>query len=243
MRPFESLTVFLLATNETDILRRTVHEVLENCPDKDLDRIIIFLKSDDCPSSFVARQLIEEKISDKVEMCVQPSANPYKSFGEIPKLCRSSHFVIMASDGEMAPETLKDFISIAKQKPYSIVCGAKWNKESVVEGHMLHRKFGSRFLDRFASVVFGVKATDLFSIFQIYPIQLYKDMNFRNPKSFVYEYTLKPLRFGVEYIEVPTVYRREKDRKNSVSFLTLIITAVNYCYNVLRIRFIPKKYL
>lgn len=243
MRPFESLTVFLMATNETDTLRNMVHGVLESCPDEDLAKIVVFLISEDCPSAETTRKMLDEKISDKLEMRVQTSRSAYKAFAEIPTLCETSHFVIMASDGEMDPATLKNFIEIAKKKPYSIICGAKWNSESVVEGHAFHRKLGSRFLDTFAAAVFGVKATDLFSIFQIYPAQLYKDMNFKNPRNFVCDYTLKPLRFGVEYIEIPTVYKHEKGRKNNWSFFKLLVLAVFYCFNVLRIRFTPKKFL
>lgn len=243
MKPFESLTVFLMATNETDILEKTVHGVLDNCPDEDLGKIVVFLISEDCPSAHTVRRMIAEKVSSKLEMRVQSSRSSYEAFAEIPTLCETSHFVIMASDGEMSPETLKDFIAIAKKKPYSIVCGAKWNKKSVVEGHMLHRKIGSRFLDIFAAAVFGVEATDLFSIFQIYPTQLYKDMNFRKPAHFVCEFTLKPLRYGVEYIEIPTVYRHEKGRKNNWSFLRLLMLAAFYSVDVIRIRFTPKKFL
>lgn len=243
MRPFESVTVILLATNETDSLKKIIYEILENCSDEDLGKIIVYLISDDCPSAVAVREMVEEGVSNKIEWCVQSSRNTQKAFANIPTLVETSHFVIMASDGEMDPATLKDFIAIAKQKPYSIVCGAKWSNESVVEGHALHRKLGSRFIDTFTAAVFGVEATDLFSIFQIYPTQLYKDMNFKKPARFMYEYTLKPLRFGVEYIEIPTVYRKEKGRKNNWSMLRLSVLAVNYCFNVLRIRFTPKKFL
>lgn len=243
MRPFESLTVFLLATNETDLLRETVKGVLENCPDEDLDKIIFFLKSDDCPSAFEARAMIEEGISDKFEICIQKSRITEEAFEEIPPLVTGSHFVIMASDGEMDTATLKDFITVAKQKPGCIACGAKWHKDSVVIGHDLHRTMGSKFVDIFAAAVFGIKATDLFSIFQIYPIELFKEMNFHNPRKLMYEFTLKPIRLGVEYIEIPTVYKKEKGHRTNYSVAGLVAMAVKYCYNVLRIRFTPKRYL
>lgn len=243
MRPFESLTVFLLATNETDSLRRILNGVLENCSDEDLEKIVVFLKFEDCPSALETKAIIEEGISDKIEMYVQKSQVTEKAFEEIPVLASGSHFVIMASDGEMDPKTLKEFIAVAKQKPNSIVCGAKWNKDSVVIGHDLHRTLGSRFVDKFAAFVFGVKATDLFSIFQIYPIELFEQMNFNKPEKLMYEYTLKPIRLGVEYIEIPTVYKKEKGRGNNYSAAQLFAMAIKYCGNVIRIRFTPKKYL
>ena len=53
----------------------------------------------------------------------------------------------------------------------------------------------------------------------------------------------KPLRYGVEYIEIPTVYRQEKGRKNNWSFLRLLMLAAFYSVDVIRIRFTPKKFL
>jgi hypothetical protein len=242
MRPFESLTIFLLATNETDALRRTLNGVLENCSYEDIEKIVIFLKSKDCPSAFTAQEIINERVCDKIEIAVQKYSQSADAFSEIPLLATGSHFVIMASDGEMAPESLKDFVRIAKEKPEAIICGAKWNEESTVENHALYRTFGSRFLDMFAAFLFGRKDTDLFSIFQIYPVELYKKMNF-NGKKLLYEYTLKPLRFGTEYIEIPTTYRKEAERKATATTSQLIVIAIKYCWNVLRIRFTPKRYL
>lgn len=242
MRPFKSLTVILTATNETDSLRRVIDGVFENCSDEDLDKIIVFVKYDDCPSAFEARKIIEEKISNKIEICVQKSGTIEGTFYEIPPLATSSHFVIMASDGEMDPATLRDFIVIAKQKPESIVCGAKWHKDSVVIGHDFHRTLGSKFVDTFAAVVMGIKATDLFSLFQIYPTDVYRKMNFK-PERALSEFTLKPIKLGVEYIEIPTTYKKEKGRKNNHSTTQLAIMAIKYCGNVLRIKFTPKKFL
>lgn len=242
MKPFESLTVFLLASNETDALRKTINGVLENCAYEDLDKIVIFLKSEDCPSAFTTKEIINERLCDKIEFTIQKSSNPSDAFAEIPLMITSSHFVIMASDGEMAPESLRDFVRIAKEKPEALICGAKWHKDSVVENHALHRTFESRFLDIFAAILFMRKNTDLFSIFQIYPLELYKKMNF-DKNNLLYEYTLKPLRFGTEYIEIPTVYKRNYERKGSATFSQLIVIATRYCWHALRIRFTPKKFL
>lgn len=242
MKPFETLTVFLLATNETDALRKTINGVLKNCACEDLEKIVIFLKSEDCPSAFTAREIINEKICDKIETAVQKSSQSADAISEIPQLAKGSHFIIMASDGEMSPESIRDFVRIAKEKPEAIICGAKWHKDSIVENHSLYRTFGSRFLDIFAAILFGRKETDLFSIFQIYPVELYRKMNFGS-KRLLYEYTLKPLRFGTEYIEIPTVYKKEIERKTTTTKPQLIKIAVKYCWHVLRIRFTPKKYL
>lgn len=242
MKPFEKLTVFLLASNETDELRKTFNGILESCKYDDIEKIVFFLKSADCPSAFVAQKIIEEKIFDKVEIAVQKSSNPSDAFAEIPAYASGSHFVIMASDGEMSTETVRDFITLAKEKPSAIICGAKWHKDSVVENHDLPRAFGSRLADKFAAFLFHRKETDLFSIFQIYPIELYEQMNF-NKKNLLYEYTLKPLRFGTEYIEIPTIYKKNDKRKATATFFQLIVIAVRYCYHVIRIRFSSKKHL
>ncbi len=232
---FESLSVIILAANETDTLKRTVRGVLESEVYDEISQIIIFLKSENCVSTKVAEEILEETKCSKLELQIQKSVTYEDAFSEIPLLVTSSHFVIMASDGEMDTRTIKDFVAIAKQKPKSIICGSKWHKNSVVENASFIRVISSKALNKFAALMLGVKAEDIFSLFQIYPVEIYKKCN-----ANLYEYTLKPLRMGIEYIEIPTVYKREKGRKGAINFLKLVGLALRYILSVLRVRFTPK---
>lgn len=235
---FESLTVIIPAAKETDTLVEIVNCVLQSDAYDDISQIILFLKSGNCPSAETAKQLKEESNCSKIEIQIQKATTYDVAFTEIPELVKGSHFVIMVSDGEMSPRTLQDFVRIAKEKPDSIVCGSKWHKDSVVENASFIRSLGSKILNKFAALVFGVKATDIFSIFQICPLKLYKGL-----KTNISEYTLKPLRMGVEYIEIPTFYKRKEGRKSNFNLSGLSILALRHIHSIFKVRFTPKNQL
>lgn len=237
---FKSVTVFVLASNEVVSLRKTINRIKENCRDDDLEKIIIVLKSETCPSFFEAEKLIAE--NSKVELYIQKAPTAALCLAELPPMAESSHFVIMAADMEMNPDNIKDFVEIAKCRPESIICAAKWLKESTVEGYGLVHELCSRTMNSFISLLFNKKIKDPFSVFQIYPVSVYKKMNFNNPSAFLYEYTLKPLRLGVEYKEIPTIYRKRHEEKSNFNIFTLVNVAVCFCLTALRIRFTPKRY-
>lgn len=232
---FESLTVIIPTSNETEALRQTVNGVLKSGAFDDISRIVIFLKSENCPSAEVAKEIAEKSDCDKIEIMIQKTATYATAFQEIASLAKSSHFLVLVSDGEMDPRTIEKLVPIAKEKPDSIVCGSKWHKDSVIENPSFVRALGSKLLNRFAAIIFGVKATDIFSIFQVYPLDLYKKLNATIP-----EFTLKPLRMGVEYIEIPTTYKREAGRKSNFSFFAFLKMGLGYTKTILRVRFTPK---
>lgn len=232
---FESLSVMIIASNETVTFKQLLNDILKSDVYDDISQIVLFLKSENCPSAQVARQFTEEIDCEKIEIQIQKTFTVGSAFLEIPQFVKGSHFVIMASDGEADADTLTEFVRLAKQKPESIICGSKWHKDSLVENASFIREIGSRCLNRFAAIMFGVKASDVFSIFQIYPAGLYKKLN-----ANLFEYTLIPLRLGVEYIEIPTRFKREEGRESNFNFFKLLKLALRYVFSIFRVRFAPK---
>lgn len=241
---FKSLTVFLLAKNETDLLRKTVAEIRKNCDDADLEKIIVVAKSSDCPGYLEALKMIEEKFDEKLEVYVQRLENGINCLLDLPYMVTGSHFLIMASDMEMDPENIRDFIEIAKKHPERIVCASKWMKASCLKDCGGLHALGSYITNKAVAFLYGKKATEIFSIYQIYPLSVFRRMKFDNPKRFMYEYTLKPLRLGAEYEEVPMAYRKRQEGKSTFDIPTvMIIMGLKFCATALRLRFTPKRYL
>ncbi len=240
---FESVTVFVLASKETVSLRQTVKRIQSCCNSEDIDSIIIVLKSDSCPSRYEADRLIENNKGIKIEKYVQKSATVVRCIAELPPIAKGSHFVIMASDLEMEPESLKAFIENAKKRPENIICAAKWHKDSSVEGYGTFHEIGSRLMNSFVSILYHKRVFDPFSIFQLYPVSVYKRIKYKNVDLFPYEYTLIPLRLNLGYEEISTVYKKRTEGKSSFNMLSLVKIAVDFCYAAIKIRFTPKRLL
>ncbi len=236
---FGSVTIFILASKETYLLRDTIRELIATNDMNDIEKIVIVLKSDTCPAYYEAQQIIQNSAFAKTEMYVQKAATAELCIAELPCMVKSTHFVIMAADMEMHPHSVKDFIAKAKQHPDRIICAAKWLKGSVVEGYGTLHALGSRTMNTFISILFRKNVKDPFSLFQIYPMSVYKRMVFNSPADFIYEYTLKPLKAGVEYEEIPTVYRNRTDGKSNFNLYKLITVGIRFCLTAIRIRFSP----
>ena len=240
---FKSVTIFLLTSNETNLLRKTIEIIKDTCEKKDIEKIVIVLKSDSCPGFFEAEKLISEKSEYKIEMYIQKSPDVYRCIAELPPLVNTSHFLIMASDMEMNPKDIKVFIEQAKLHPQRIICGAKWHKDSVVKGYGFIHELGSRAMNFFVGLLYNKKVRDSFSIFQIYPTSFYHAIKFNNPKKFPYEYSLMPLRLNFEYEEIPTVYVKRTEGKSNFNVINIFKIAFDYCLTAIRIRFTNKENL
>ncbi|GEM_PF-792942 len=236
-KKFTSVTVFILAHKETNLLQQTVREVLMHVEADDLEKIIIVLKSDDCPAYYEANKDIDIFKSQKVETYIQKSPTLELCIAELPPLVESSHFVIMTADMEMYPKSVADMVATAKCNPDKIICATKWLKDSVVEGYGFFHRLGSRALNLFISILFNKNIKDPVTFFQIYPTDIYKKMNFEYSRKTVFEYTVRPLKAGVGYIEIPTVYKKRTEGYSNFNLAVLINGALRYMTTAVRVRF------
>ncbi len=238
---FDSVTIFILASNETVLLRETIKTIYSSIDISDLKKLVVVLKSDTCPSYYEINNIINESSFTKIEAYVQKAPNAVLCIAEIPPMATSSHFIIMAADSEMNPENVSNLIAEAKKYPEAIICAAKWLKESSVYGYGKIHKLCSRSLNTFIALLFKPTAKEPLSLFQIYPTKIYHKIKFSSPEKFLFERTLKPLRVGVEYKEIPTVYKKRTEGKSSFSIFTLVGIAIQFCITAIIIRFTSKR--
>ena len=240
---FASLTVFILASNETDLLSQTVERICSSCNANDIERIVIVLASADCASAAQAEHIATERKDVRIDIYVQRSKSAELCLAELPPLAESTHFVIMAADMEMNPDDVAEFIVQAKLHPKRIICASKWRRDSTVVNYGFFHRLGSICLNRFAALILQSDAKDLFSIFQIYPTALYYEAGFEKPSNFGYEYTLKPLRLGAEYTEIKTTYVKRSQGESNFGVFKLVRVALKFWAVALRLRFTPKSLL
>lgn len=242
---FQSLTIFVLANTETTLLKQTLDILINDCATEDIEKIVIVLKNKTCPSASEAQLFISENPTAKIEIYIQKSHSLEGCIGELPLLVKSSHFLIMASDMETAPTSVVDLLRKSKENPDAIVCASKWHKKSHVEGYGKIHEIGSRIMNGVVSLIFNKNLTDPFSVFQIYPLSIYKKMLFDHslPVKTAYEYSLKALRCGFDYIEIPTVYKKRSEGKSAIKPLKLCSIAIIFMFTAIRLKFTKKNNL
>lgn len=234
MITFDKLTIVILASNEQKSLRETLNILSDIYDPEDIAEILVFLKSADCLAKKELDKIrIEENIPFPLREYVQTIPGFNEMFYEAPLLVNSSHFLLIGADLEMNPYDVPSLISESKKHPDAIVCASKWHKDSTREGYRFLHMIGVRFINFVSRLIIGSKGTELIATFEIYPTEIHRKMNFVNQKRSYYGFTLKPLLYGYEYIEIPTHYiQRSEGKSNLHTFkylrigLTMIDTAV-----------------
>lgn len=233
---FEGLTVIVMAMNERSSLEQTVDTVIDVCDKDDIYEIIIVLPSENCPSAQTGRSLASSDRGVPIRTYIQTDRNRSVALNDSFSEIKSSHFVYIGADLEMDPVSLRDMIAVSKEKPDSIVCASKWHKESKVYGLDPLHALGSWTVNRAAAFILGSKGTDLFVLYEIYPKSVLDRMRFSAPENVLYEYTLRPVSEGVEYIEIPTVFRKRTDGRSTVSLKQNLEFTSGFIKAALRLR-------
>ena len=212
MDKFQSLTLVLLASTEQQSLKETIRLLLKCCTSEDLAEIIIFLIAPDCPSAETAKEIMNATpLPVPVRCCIQKMPGLSSGIFELSHFIKSSHFLIIGSDLEMDPCAVPAMIEISKKHPDAIVCASKFQTGAKRENYGRLHYLCNRAVNLAVELILHIRGTELISTFQIYPLDLFKRMQFTNPKRTFYEYTIRPLSMGAEYIEIPTNYKRREE--------------------------------
>ena len=212
MGEFCKLTLVVLASTEQQALKETIRLLSVYCAAEDIAEIIIFLISADCPSAKTATEILSgNPLPMPIRFCIQQMPGLSPAVYELSQLVHSSHFLIIGSDLEMDPRVVPAMIETSKQHPDAIVCASKFQKGARRENYGLIHFLCNRAVNTAVERILHIKGTELISTFQIYPLDLFRSMRFSNPKRTFYEYTIRPLSMGANYIEIPTNYKRREE--------------------------------
>ena len=230
MYEFQSVTLVVLASTEQQSLKTTIQTLLDLCDIKDLAEILVYFISADCPSVAAYNEFIDGRTFPiPIRCAVQQMPGLSPAIFEIPRLVNSSHFLIIASDLEMDPQSVPQMIAIAKKNPAAIVCASKFVKGAQREKYGLVHYICNRLVNRTVKHILHIEGTELISTFQVYPLALFYEMDFTNPKRTFYEYTIRPLTKGTPYIEVPTSYKKRTEGESNfypMKYINLGVTFI-----------------
>ena len=216
MAEFKDVTLVVLGSTEQQSLRETIRLLLENCDIKDIRDIVIFLISSDCPSAAVAEEIAKDpSIPVTVRVAIQKTPGLSPAIYEISRLQTGSHFLVIASDLEMDPLSVPEMIEEAKKHPDAIICASKFKNGARREGYGLIHYLCNRAVNFAVEKILNIHGSELIATFQIYPKDLCDKMHFDDPDRAFYEFTIRPVSMGVEYIELPTNYKPRTDGEST----------------------------
>ena len=207
------MEIVVLATTEQNTLKDTINILLDECDVKDISEIVILMVSDECPSAEVAREIVENNTSPvRIGIHIQKTPGLYPAVFEATTIVRDcSHFLVIGSDLEMDPHSVRSMIECSKNNPNAVVCASKFMKGSYRENYGLFHFLFNRAVNTAVGVIAKVKGTELLSTFQIYPSDLLREMNFTDLYRTYYQYAFRPVVERKQYIEIPTDYIRRSE--------------------------------
>ena len=207
MISFEKLTIVVMASNEQDLLRETLKLLSRLCDPKDIEEIIVFLKSEDCPAKSEYDRIVSEGfVPFPMRDYIQTIHGFDQMFYEAPRLVESSHFLLIGADLEMDPHSVPEMIRKSKENPGAIVCASKFAEGSSREKYGFLHMLCVRFVNFVVGKIIHSDATEILATFQIYPTEIHRKMIFVSETRAYYSFTIKPIVYGVDYIEIPTKY-------------------------------------
>ena len=201
------VSVLLPVIDETTSLRKTVDILLaENAGD--LAEILIVTSHKTTAAALAVCQDLLREYPRLVRIRIQTRPFLGGAMRDGFECATGSHVLMMASDLETDPATVKDLIAAARQG-YDIATATRWLQNNSFHGynplkHLLNLVFQKGF-----ALLYGVQISDLTYGFRIFKTEWVKKIEWEELRhAFLLETILKPMRLGARVTEVHTVWRK-----------------------------------
>ena len=216
---FSSVAVVLPVVTETDSLDETARLLKETC-DADIGELLVVVCDRTTPESLARCEALRQTFGDRVRIHRQQRPYLGGAMRDAFDLATTSHVLMMASDLETDPATAPALIDVARAKPDAVVTASRWAPGGGFSGYGAVRVALNWAFQRLTSLVYGVRLTDATFGYRLFPTPLVQSIEWEGLRhDFLLETVLKPLRLGVEVVEVPTrwVPRAEGESQNSLA--------------------------
>jgi hypothetical protein len=237
MSRFESATIILPVMNETASLEETVDILLRDVRDQ-IHEILIVVCARTTPEAMATVGRLSTSLGTLVRVHTQTLPFLGGAMREAFDLARGSHIVMMASDLETDPNTVKSLIAEAEIRPSAIVTATRWRTSKGFQGYSKVKLICNWLFQRFFAVLYGVRLSDMTFAYRIFPTKLVQSIRWEELRhAFLFETLVKPLRLGVQVIEVPARWKARSEGKSQNTFLLNFI----YFRTGLRTRFASRR--
>jgi glycosyltransferase involved in cell wall biosynthesis len=212
-----NVSIILPLIDETASLRKTVDILLaENR--RDICEILIVACKRTVPAALAVAEELTREHADVVHIRFQERPFLGGAMRDAFEWARGSHVVMMASDLETDPETVKELIARAREG-FDIVTATRWQRRGGFQGYSPFKYSMNWLFQRFCRALYGTVLSDLTYGFRIFKAKWVKEIvweELRHP--FLLETILKPIRLGAKVVEIPSSWRARTEGESHNSF-------------------------
>jgi len=216
---FESVSVILPVMDETVSLTKTVDTILSGAAPDVVEFIIVVCDRTKPESLQTAAELLK-RLPGRVSVHHQKLPFLGGAIREAFDLARGSHVIMMASDLETDPADVPTLISEAKRRPEAIITASRWRRGGRFENYSKVKLGANWVFQRLFAALFGTVLTDMTYGYRLFPtrvVQSIKWEELRHP--FLFETIVKPLRLGIEVVEIPSVWKARTEGVSNNTFM------------------------
>ena len=230
------VSVILPVVDETTSLDETVRIVLaENT--NHISEILIVVCKITTPEALAVCERLRHSKPDFISVRYQNRPFLGGAMRDAFEWATGSHVLMMASDLETDPKTVKDLIAKASQG-YDIVTATRWSKSGGFQGYDPLKYVLNWIFQVFLKILYQTRLTDLTYGFRIFRSEWVRKVDWRELRHpFLLETILKPLRLGARVTEIPTNWIARKEGQSHNPFLQNFL----YFRTALRVRFESKQ--
>ena len=123
-------------------------------------------------------------------------------------ISHGSHLIIMSSDLETDPNSVRSMIDEAKKAPNTIIATSRWIVPGQFHGYSRIKLLCNWIFQRFFSALYGTRLSDMTFGFRLMPTALAQAIEWEELRHpFNLESIVKPLRLGVTATEISTGWK------------------------------------
>jgi glycosyltransferase involved in cell wall biosynthesis len=233
---FTGATVILPVVTETDSLDETAR-ALSACCDADIAEVLVVVCDRTRPESLERCRALAATFGGRLRIHTQSLPFLGGAMREAFALARGSHVIMMASDLETDPAVVPDFLAEARRRPGAVVTASRWAEGGGFSGYGTVRVALNWLFQHLVGLLFRTHLSDATFGYRLFPTALVQAIRWRGLRhEFLLETVLKPLRLGVEVVELPTRWtpRREGESQNSLA------TQARYLRTLVADRLVPR---
>lgn len=203
----DSVSIILPVINETVSLRQSVETVLRNVKRELIREFIIVVCKRTTPEAMAVAGELQKELGELVVVLQQKLPFLGGALRDAFDVCRGSHVIIMGSDLETNPDDVHILIAEEQKNPAGIVTTSRWIRGGEFNGYSPIKLLCNWIFQRFFSVLYLTRLTDMTFGFRIMPTALAQAIQWEEVRHpFNLESVVKPLRLGVAVSEIPTIW-------------------------------------
>ena len=216
---FESVSIIIPVINETTSLRQTVDTIVRDAKREDIRELLIVVCKKTTAESMAVIAQIQKDLGPLVVVLHQTRPFLGGALRDGFDAARGSHVLMMASDLETNPNDVQLLIRQEKRNPCGIVTGSRWTSGGSFRGYSKIKLLCNWIFQRFFSLLYLTRLTDMTFGFRIMPTQLAQSIEWEELRHpFQLECLIKPIRLGVPVSEIPCVWQARVEGESQNPF-------------------------